>query len=448
MSDSKSRLLLVGLASIVLSLVACSQTGKSVFQPDSNKPTSAITTPTPTTPTTPSTPNPTPVSEWVFCANAYSGCSFYGMRDVRIGANGKYVTKEFFGEVNSCRSEQFGVTDPNGDGGKTCEYSSNFKTATLAPAVNPMGPYVNLSNIPVGSPGYADVRIQAFNGSANEGPTKHSDATGGEFRTECAYSHMGFDDPIVFPGQPGKSHLHTFFGNTLTRAGSTADTIANLGNSTCAGGISNRTAYWVPTLIDTKDGTPKAPDGSIWYYKTGGMLAARVKPFPKGLRMIAGNAASAQASDSEHIQWSCWDTGGVNERSVPTTCPVGDSVVMRVAFPQCWDGQNLDSADHKSHMAYPISVPNQSYFECPSSHQVQLTQIGLNVKYKVTEAAAPARWRLSSDMYGTSKPGGFSAHGDWFNGWEEGVLNTWIKRCINDGYDCHGFLLGDGRIQF
>jgi Domain of unknown function (DUF1996) len=439
----------VGLLVIVFGLTSCLQTGKSVPQSGSDRPAPVDTTkPATPTPATPTPATPTPAAKWVFCANAYSGCSFYGMREVRFGSNGKYVTKELFGEVTTCRSETFDVTDPNGDGGKTCEYSSEFKTTTLAPPLNPMGPNVDLSKIPVGSPGYADVRIQAFGGPANQGPTKHSDPTGGEFRTECAYSHMNFDDPIVFPGQPAKSHLHTFFGNTLTRAGSTADSIANLGNSTCAGGISNRTAYWVPTLIDTADSRPKIPDGSIWYYKTGGMLAAKVKPFPKGLRMIAGNARSAQASDSEHIQWSCWDTGGINQRFIPTSCPIGDSVVMRVAFPQCWDGQNLDSLDHKSHMSYPISVPGQSYFECPSSHPVQLTQIGLNVKYKVTDAAAPAKWRLSSDMYDTTKPGGFSAHGDWFNGWEEGVLNTWVKRCINDGYDCHGFLLGDGRIQY
>jgi hypothetical protein len=44
----------------------------------------------------------------------------------------------------------------------------------------------------------------------------------GAFAPACAFSHMAFDDPIVFPGQSGRSHLHTFFGNTARPASSTA----------------------------------------------------------------------------------------------------------------------------------------------------------------------------------------------------------------------------------
>ena len=40
----------------------------------------------------------------------------------------------------------------------------------------------------------------------------------GVFATMCRFSHEAADDPIVFPGQAGKSHLHTFFGNRTTSA--------------------------------------------------------------------------------------------------------------------------------------------------------------------------------------------------------------------------------------
>ena len=30
----------------------------------------------------------------------------------------------------------------------------------------------------------------------------------------CGFSHFNNDDPIVFPGLPGQSHLHSFFGST------------------------------------------------------------------------------------------------------------------------------------------------------------------------------------------------------------------------------------------
>ena len=40
------------------------------------------------------------------------------------------------------------------------------------------------------------------------------------------------DDPIVFPGQPGASHLHDFFGNTGANASSTFETML-AGETTC-----------------------------------------------------------------------------------------------------------------------------------------------------------------------------------------------------------------------
>jgi hypothetical protein len=38
---------------------------------------------------------------------------------------------------------------------------------------------------------------------------------------------------------------------------------------------------------------------------------------------------------------------------------------------------------------------------CPATHPVSANDLR-NIKYKVTEAGAPARWRLASDNYGTS----------------------------------------------
>src|SRR5690606_18586551 len=122
----------------------------------------------------------------------------------------------------------------------------------------------------------------------------------GAFRTSCSFSHMNYDDPIVFPGQPGKAHLHAYFGNTLADASSTAESLRNSGNSTCRGGIANRSAYWVPAVID-ENGAPVKPNSAQIYYKTGyrGIRPEQVQVFPQGLRMIAGDAKSAGA-DQEH----------------------------------------------------------------------------------------------------------------------------------------------------
>jgi len=38
----------------------------------------------------------------------------------------------------------------------------------------------------------------------------------GNFRTLCLESHINYDDPLVYPGQPRATHQHVFFGNPST----------------------------------------------------------------------------------------------------------------------------------------------------------------------------------------------------------------------------------------
>ena len=127
----------------------------------------------------------------------------------------------------------------------------------------------------------------------------------GAFRTVCEFSHMNYDDAIVYPRQPGKAHLHTYFGNTGMNANSTRFTIRLSGNSTCRGGTVNRTGYWVPTLL-TADGKPVAPDYMDVYYKSGynGISPSEIQVFPGDLRMIAGDMrSSSRVATSSSCAW-------------------------------------------------------------------------------------------------------------------------------------------------
>lgn len=298
-------------------------------------------------------------------------------------------------------------------------------------------PAVNAARIPTGSAGSSVERVRA----TTEQPGA-SDGTGA-FRTVCDFSHMAFDDPIVFPGQPGRSHLHAFFGNTAVNGNSTAASIANSGNSTCRGGILNRSSYWVPAMIDTRDGTPLRPSESNFYYKTGylGVVPSTVQSIPAGLRMIAGDTRNA--SPAGPFNYTCHTA---TSTTAPTfgipNCPVGSEVWQHIVFPQCWDGVNLDSPDHKSHMAYANGRG------CPSSHPVPLPEITFNIIYPVTEANSPLRWRLSSDNYSSTLPGGYSAHADWFNGWRPDIVDAFVRNCDRPAVDCKSHLLGDGRAIY
>lgn len=300
-------------------------------------------------------------------------------------------------------------------------------------SIAPTATSASIPGMPAGSQGYSEERI-APTTIALGAPSPH-----GAFRGVCDFSHMAFDDPIVFPGQPGRSHLHAFFGNTGVNANSTSDSIAQTGNSTCHGGTANRTGYWVPAVIDTRTGTPVRPTESLFYYKPGynGVPAASIKAFPAGLRMIAGDPTN-RTVPSSRIHFHCHNNSNLTGSSF-VNCPVGDDLVLVVEFPQCWDGVNLDSPDHKSHMSYATNG-------CPASHPVPLPLITFNIHTPVTEPNQVMNWRLSSDNY--SGPAGYSMHGDWWNGWKPSVMDTWVRHCVNEGWDCHADLLGNGTTLY
>jgi len=305
---------------------------------------------------------------------------------------------------------------------------------------------VNTSLIPTGSAGFGNERVQA----TAEAAFIPTDGVGA-FRIGCAFSHMAFDDPIVYPGQPGRAHLHSFFGNTALNANTTAANITTTGNSTCTGGVINRSGYWVASIIDVRTGRPIKPDNAVVYYKTadwaGGAGAGRVQAMPAGLRMIAGNAANTQAFDywwQSPVGWYCQRSDGsqyLERGQVIPACAPGDQVAMSLNFPACWDGVNLDSPDHKSHMAFDRNG-------CPATHPILLPKITMTIRWTVASTDQVSAWRLSSDNYDTTKPGGYSAHADWFNGWNPAVEANWLNGCVRAPRDCHAHLLGDGRAMY
>lgn len=265
----------------------------------------------------------------------------------------------------------------------------------------------------------------------------------GAFRINCTYSHLSFDDPLVYPGQPGAAHLHVFFGNDGVDAFSTAESIAGSGGTTCTGGTANRSSYWAPAVIDTATGAPVVPtdeNALQAYYKTGyrGVPSDAVVDFPAGLRMIAGNSAGTTPGDMSSTWFTCVGTHPDDGQPSFPDCQPGDLFVMHVQFPQCWDGVNLDSPDHRSHMAY---AHNDNPGGCPASHPVPLPEVTQNFRFLVP-ASGMSTWRLASDMY--EGPPGYSAHADWWNGWDADVFQRVIDNCYATGLDCKMNNLGDG----
>jgi len=280
----------------------------------------------------------------------------------------------------------------------------------------------------------------------------------GAFRLLCNWTKMSYDDPIVYPGQPGLAHHHTFFGNTAIDAYTTPDNIRAKGNASCRGGAINLSGYWVPSVIDTATNKPLVPKYLIVYYKTGYWPfmgdGSQMQPMPHGLRMITGDSTAEGQGEGWFACMLTMPDGGLTNRSgsggseIPTNCAPTDIVRARISFQQCWDGVNLDSPDHKSHMATPVAYnsPDSSRpFRCPVTHPVVLPLVTFTVDYDIPAGSSSANFRLSSDT-DRSKPAGRSMHGDWMNGWDTAISNLWGIKCMRERRDCGSANLGDGRV--
>ncbi|KXK63783.1 hypothetical protein AWW66_00945 [Micromonospora rosaria] len=247
---------------------------------------------------------------------------------------------------------------------------------------------------------------------------------GSEFRANCASKGRSPDDPIVRPGQAGASHVHEFFGNLTTNAYTNLASLVN-GGTNCDP-QADRSAYWVPTLY--QNGRPVAPESVTIYYQ-GITDRLNVKPHPQGLKMVVGNPLATSADQNPAARWSC--RGQSQSSRDFLACPAGSKLETYLDFPTCWDGRNLDSADHKSHMAFGLGGLGGT---CPASHPVPVPRLEFLITYPVTGGGLTlAGTRNGANV--TTAPG-YTFHGDFFNAWDVAALRYRVENCIVAGYVC------------
>lgn len=309
----------------------------------------------------------------------------------------------------------------------------------------------------------------------------------GILRINCDFSHAAYDDPLVYPGRAWAAHLHRFYGlfeanadTTLPRLHrATADASGRV--SSCQGNDLNRSAYWVPALLaplHDSNGRRQvdrfgqsawqdvpavvgADDEAheVFYYSAGIEDVSRVQPLPTGLAMIAGDmmATPGTPQSTAIMRWHCqsWnssDSGNARFSATIPECTVPDRLRADLFFPSCWNGRDLDSADHRSHMAYPVADANGRNPACPATHPVPVVRVSYHYAFPVKPdnvdpiTRSTRGWRLSSDMYEvvTGQAGGASLHGDWINGWHPEAMRMIVDTCIGRRLDCHDGNLGNG----
>ncbi|QRW06356.1 WSC domain protein [Ceratobasidium sp. AG-Ba] len=296
-----------------------------------------------------------------------------------------------------------------------------------------------------------------------------TNSAGAWFRVACTDPLVQVRvDPVISPNQTPSQHVHQYAPSTeinwpgfdITccldfRGNATYDTLRVSSCTSCrvTEDLSN---YWFPKLYfqdpKTKLFEPVGNGGLLVYYQNRGDGDVRnggagLKAFPQGFKMITGSPVArskkyteGQGSQAElrerAVQWACLRYGtpypGYDGHGFPTTdCEAGFNA--RLHMPACWDGKNVDSADHMSHVAYLSGLDNGV---CPSTHPVPLMKLFYEVTWDVHQFAA--RWTEADGwpfVYATGDPTGYSWHGDFQNGWATTALQNAIDKCNNPNDD-------------
>ncbi len=256
-----------------------------------------------------------------------------------------------------------------------------------------------------------------------------------EFRADCRYSHRAADDPIVFPGLPGASHMHSFVGNKALDANTTAADLQKFTATTCKP-AQDHSAYWVPTLYDNATGKPVETTGFRVYYRSLRSNSKGQMPAPNGLRMIAGDAKKKKPTPRGATgQFYCafygpGDLDGVARSSNGNwpICGAPATLHFMLQFPDCWDGKHLDSPNHKDHVSFGDDKG------CPRSHPVRIPAITFDIQYGAK--GTKAGYYLSSDKTGKSAS---SMHGDAFVMWDVKAMNKRTKDCVLQRRTCDNY---------
>ncbi|WP_240982431.1 DUF1996 domain-containing protein [Streptomyces sp. S3(2020)] len=286
---------------------------------------------------------------------------------------------------------------------------------------------------------------------AAQAPNPGGDASRGTFATSCGVNANGLfnsDNVIVAPGvSNGAHHFHDYIGNQANNAFADDNELANGGTSCVDQG--DKSSYYWPVLRlqnGTQEQDAGAPGGGI-EGNAGEIVTpkdvtltfvgspnSKVTAMPRLLRIITGDAkAFVNGTTNANASWSCTGFEDRQLKDKYPVCPQGSDVVRTFKFQSCWDGRNIDSANHRTHVAFA-----QADGACPAGFEA-IPQLVQRIVYDVDAPSLQDGGRTSPlfavDAFPEQLHKPVTDHGDFINVFDEGLMNEMVG-CINEGRQC------------
>ena len=282
-------------------------------------------------------------------------------------------------------------------------------------------------------------------------PANGRSGSRGTFTTKCGTNgndNHNTDNVIVAPGvSNGAHHLHDYVGNQSNDAFASDQELAAAQTSCQNQG--DKSSYFWPVLR-LQDGTQDfdqnaaggGTEGNVGkilqpaqaQLKFVGNKKGKVVAMPTALRIITGDAkAFVNGNANANVNWSC--TGFENKVQLHDKypiCPQGSQVVRTTNFQSCWDGQNIDSANHRTHVAFV-----QADGSCANGFKA-IPQLQVRLVYnvpapKIENGQLVNPYAVDSFPENLHKP--VTDHNDFINFFSTRTMNKMVN-CINTGQKC------------